>query len=364
MNKYIPLPVQYAQENDIPPRLQWNHNGGYCGEVSMVSAGLYYGQYLSQYDVRVIASNGGKQNAQKPPGSGNYSSQLLLGVNAATTAKAVRLAHEEFNAKDSKKFLAWVKNHVAQGHPVVIGVFNNENMLYSKENGGSEGDPEYDHIVPVFGFGSNHPLTDQTYYPDDVILFSDNGLYTQPGSPPGYATPLQGYTDQYQYYFTLDTGEESPVYNFLLGRNDANNSNGNIYSLLDLPTYQSSPPSKNNYALAITGVKDPNRETLPVRVDTNINREHPSIASDSNERPTPMELTLTVTVSDLTPHVTYNLYRYDDENKVPTEKFNYFAKNAVSSQPITIDSGTAWSTTLKILSDQKVFFRAVAATSD
>lgn len=32
---------------DIPPRYQWNANNGYCGEVSFISVGLYYGQYCS-----------------------------------------------------------------------------------------------------------------------------------------------------------------------------------------------------------------------------------------------------------------------------------------------------------------------------
>lgn len=363
MKKDLPYPVQNIHKNPIPPRLQWNHNGGYCGEVSMISAGLYYGQYLSQYDVRSIAADGAKQNAQNPPGSKNYTSQLLLGTkNAAATAASLRLDYEELNSEDSKQFLVWVKNHVVQGHPVIIGVFNNENMLYNMKDG--NGDDEYDHIVPVFGFGSNHPLTDQAYYPDDIILFSDNGLYTQPGNPPGYQLPLQGYDAPYRYFFTLDTGAGSPTYNFLLDREEANNISGNIYSLLELPAYQSpKPPLKKNYALAITGVKDPGHETLPIRIVTEPNFERPAIGSDSDERPAPMELMLTVTVSGLTPKVSYNLYRYDDENKVPTEKFNFFAANAISKQPITIDSGSDWSTTLKIQSNQKVFFRAVAAAA-
>lgn len=32
--------------------------------------------------------------------------------------------------------------------------------------------------MPVYGWGSNHPLTDPGFYADDVIYFSDNGLYT------------------------------------------------------------------------------------------------------------------------------------------------------------------------------------------
>ena len=45
------ISTKYKLKNDIPLRIQWDANSGYCGEVSMISAGLYYGQYLSQYDV-------------------------------------------------------------------------------------------------------------------------------------------------------------------------------------------------------------------------------------------------------------------------------------------------------------------------
>ena len=62
LKNQVPAPPdlgkKYQQINKIPPRYQWEHNGGYCGETSMISAGLYYGQYLSQYDVRTIASPG------------------------------------------------------------------------------------------------------------------------------------------------------------------------------------------------------------------------------------------------------------------------------------------------------------------
>ena len=34
--------------NAIPARVQWNENNGYCGATSIISAGLYYGQYVSQ----------------------------------------------------------------------------------------------------------------------------------------------------------------------------------------------------------------------------------------------------------------------------------------------------------------------------
>src|ERR1700722_11587714 len=72
----------YAAANDIPPRLQWMANHGYCGEVALISAGLYYGQYASQYDARALASDGLPQNEGK--------SQLLLGGN---DRRAARLRH-------------------------------------------------------------------------------------------------------------------------------------------------------------------------------------------------------------------------------------------------------------------------------
>jgi hypothetical protein len=65
----------YSQGNDIPPRLQWEGNQGYCGEVSFISAGLNYGQYVSQYDARAVASPGAPQNLPK--------SQLLNDQKAA-----------------------------------------------------------------------------------------------------------------------------------------------------------------------------------------------------------------------------------------------------------------------------------------
>jgi hypothetical protein len=33
---------------DIPVRLQWENDHGYCGETSIQSCALYYGNYISQ----------------------------------------------------------------------------------------------------------------------------------------------------------------------------------------------------------------------------------------------------------------------------------------------------------------------------
>src|SRR5580692_10667511 len=67
--------------NNIPPRYQWDANNGYCGEVSLISAGLYYGQYVSQYDIRALAIKNVPQN----------DGQLLIGLNDQYAASQLHL---------------------------------------------------------------------------------------------------------------------------------------------------------------------------------------------------------------------------------------------------------------------------------
>ncbi len=342
------LQKAYQKLNEIPPRYQWEHNGGYCGEVSLISAGLYYGQYLSQYDVRAIASPGMAQNAQE---KGTYTAQLMLGSNDKSAANALRLTHERFDTDDSKDLLIWIKSHVVKGHPVFMGVFNNEYKLYNNKKPGA-GDPEYDHIVPVVGWGSDYPLDDGRLHDDDVILISDNGLSTPyntitPPIPPKGKVP-------YYFYYKLD--------HFLKDRAEANLPNGSMYSLLHLPKYQAGEDEKmrkdkQNYGLAITGVEDEWHETLPMRVSTSANYEAPIIGSDSDARPASMPISLAVQVSGLDASKRYHVYHYADENDVPRKHFNSKQK------PWTVIRGTSgvWTTNVTIHSKQKAFFRAVEA---
>jgi hypothetical protein len=318
----------YSRGNDIPPRLQWEGNQGYCGEVSFISAGLYYGQYVSQYDARALASPGVPQNLPR--------SQLLIGVNSQKAAAAMHLNAVEWDTTSetsSASFLAWMKRNVSAGYPVVIGVFNNEYLLYGRIDP-LAGDPEYDHIVPVFGVGSNHPLPSDTYYADNTLNFSDNGLWTIDHIPP--------------YVFTYAFGP------FQQTRQQANAPDGTVYALRR---------GRDNYGIAITGVMDTDNVTLPVRVATNANYEHPPIARHSNMRPASMPLTLTVTVSHLTPGISYNLYRYADFSVVPNDRFNARASNATKVWAINIASGSSYSVTESIMSDEMAIYRAVPGSA-
>lgn len=308
-------------KNDIPARYQWNNNNGYCGEVSLISAGLYYGQYVSQYDARATACQ-----------SDQAGCQLLLGKNDTNAAQALHLNYIEWDGvseQSTDQFLSWVKEMVLEGYPVAIGIFTNEYLFYGNTNP-TAGDKQYDHIVPVIGISSNHALTDQSYYGDDRLYFSDNGLWGDPSNPP---------------YFFDDTFDH-----FQMSRKQANAVNGSIYSLSN---------SGTNYGIAITGIKDSQGVTLPVRITTNVNAENPQIDDGSDTRPTASPVTLTITVSNLRPGFSYILYRYNDLSLVPEQNFNALSSQAFQSWPIELEAGSVYSMSLTINSDEIAVFRAV-----
>lgn len=319
--------TRYVASNDIPPRLQWMANHGYCGEVGLISAGLYYGQYASQYDARALASPGVPQNEAR--------SQLLLGGNDQRAARAMHLNAVEWDTASERStddFLSWAKGNVVTGYPVVIGIYMNMYRFYGNTN--PKAGAIYDHIVPVTGVASSHPLSDKGYDASDTITFSDSGVWSAAHQRP--------------YLFTYAFGA------FQRDREQANAKNGPIYSLDD---------RAKNFGVAVTGVVDNDHETLPVRVQTNVDYERPAMRQGETQRPASMPLVLTVTVSNLQPGQSYNLYRYDSFGAVPDGAFNANAKSASEHWQITIASGSTYTLTEHIRSSDVAAYRAVSATA-
>lgn len=302
-----------ATRNDIPARLQWNANFGYCGETSLISAGLYYGQWASQYAVRAIASDGIPQNQR--------GSQLLLGVNAEKAAVAMHLSSATWKAPSSSPpaFLAWVEANVALHRPVVIGIYTNEYRFYGKTNP-QAGDSAYDHIVPVVAAGGGS------------LTFSDNGLWGRPRP----------------YWFAY------PYSSFARTRAQANAPTAPQYSL---------PAGVGDYGIAILGVNDPAGETVPVRLATNVDYEKPEITDDSSVRPKAMPLVLTVTVSGLKAGTPYTLYRYDRFADVPDARFNANAARASKRWAIRLSAGSSFIVRERIMSDRVAVYRAVPSSA-
>jgi hypothetical protein len=329
---------------DIPPRVQWENNYGYCGEVALISAGLYYGQSLSQYTVRALASGGMTQ--------GNIASQLLIGTtqNAATAAQKLGLNYLEKETTDNSLFYAWVKNQVALGHPVFIGI-----SIPPTKPGN-----EYDHIVPVVGVGSMHanPKTDGCY-DDDVFMISDNGVNVS-GGPTANA----------ENTYTIDNAYMPFYYNFPVGTGNCSNTTPAnpqsiaIYSLVMDPTII-------KYGIAITGIADTTTETLPVRVSSNLAYESMADITDATANigvnptpPAPISTTLTIMVSNLVAGQAYNLYKYTDSSKVPTGNFNAAAVAAgISPWKVFVPTSTTWSTTFTMTSNSQAIFRAVKVSA-
>lgn len=320
-----PAPTTYTAGSKLPPRIQWDANYGYCGETAFISAGLNYGQYISQYDARALASKNARQGLE--------SSQLLLGVNDVAAAKAMHLSATAFNTAQqptAPAFLTWVKSNVTAGYPVVIGVFVNQSRFYGTTNLNA-GDAEYDHIVAVTGITSTHPLTGPTtYYADDVLTFNDNGEWT-------------GTNGQPQNVFNYSFGT------FATTRQRANARSAAVYSL----------KSGADYGIAITGIIDLSRETVPVRLTTSTNAEIPAMVDGSNTRPAAKPVTLTITVSNLKPGTTYTLYRYNTMANVPDSNINANAAKAAQKWTIKVAAGTTYTMTQTINSNETAVYRAV-----
>ncbi|PWU20272.1 MAG: hypothetical protein C5B49_04560 [Bdellovibrio sp.] len=307
---------------DIPAKLQWEANYGYCGELSFISAGLYFGQYLSQYDARALATPGVSQSKS--------SSQLLLDANEDTAATAMKLSYQIWPKNgDPNAFLLWAKNHMLANHVVIFGLSENYNVFPGDSPGGN-----YDHIVPFTGFSSSGPITSQTVSSSDVVTFNDLGDDVQTGVNPASAAIIFKYM----------------ISNFILAR-------------AQVPAQQPYFLSNNEESgIAILGVADPNKETLPVQIKTNNDRELQEMVDGSSTRPAATSITLTITVFNLIPGIKYNLYKYTSFTNVPTTGFNAAAGNAASVTNINITSGSTYTTTATIMSNEMAIYRAVPAS--
>lgn len=341
----------------FPLRSQWNANGGYCGETSMIITGLRLGQYFSQFDMRQIYSGSTIDQSIN-------NQFLLLGANSqtTTTVTALRLASISWSgAVNTNSFLVWVKQNFLNGYAVTIGVYMNQGNAYF---GGAPGDPTYDHIVTVTNIISSHP-NDGVYYADDQICIDDHGLW--------------GVTLPYQYIYCY-------TFSGFQATRSAANTNTNVYSLSI-----ASSANTINYGVAVTGTNAAAGATLPVSLSFNsvANAETPEIVDFSNTRPLSTTITLTVTVSNVVPDVTYKLYQYNDITKVPSSNFNANAinafavttfkvpyvkihkslRNAAFVQPTMSPTSkpppttTTWTTTVTIKSSDRVIFRAVSSAA-
>lgn len=411
----------------VQPFWQWQNNNGYCGEVSLIQSALNNGEWMSQYDARLVCGSGlGQTGApvttngycSKNQQIGNYNAQTLLevpntGVSGTTQAWSslsqcaanARLAATNFpyqgvaasmpGQPGYQYYMSWVKQQVILGKQVTITV-----LIKSLASNGDQ----YDHIVSVVKIGTNHSVTDPTYYPDDVLYFDDHGNYwyngtkatqsSAPAIPPGagsnntQCTPyIFGYTFAELGQTDAGARKASHVYSIVLpgngtiqtqtGNNGMNSGSGSESNII----------GPNNYAVAVSGVLDTYNETVPVQLtaaphpgavvgptSTNgvtnprdplagYDYENPIIGTGTNEEgctnsPPSAWMTnfvLQPTVTGLTPGVSYNLYEYQFNSPTATDSLGVGAAAALNV-PITAFNGNAG------LAKSVTTFTAAAAT--
>lgn len=330
--------------NNIPERVQWKGNNGYCGAVSLISAGLYFGQYVSQFDARKFANMDFKDKSQK--------NQILIGYfkkknlykdlnnNITNAAKNMHLNFEEFDNSNSSTptltFLSWVKTHVIKRNPVIVGVYENASIFGEQIVKYEE---DYDHIVPIIGIASNHSKMDTIAQNDDVIYFRDNNLYT---------ANLENGQENY-FCYSLQT--------FQKNRNDANTSQ-DVYSI------SNNENNLGNFGIAITGVKAVGANFVPVQLTTNPVTELPEIEEGSNKRPFAQKLSITATVLNLVPMKNYILFRYKSFNHLPlNDNFNKSVGKPSDICLINIKKGSSFTKKEEIMSDTILIYRAIKTNS-
>jgi hypothetical protein len=215
----------------VTPFYQWENNNGYCGEVSLMEAALNNGEWMSQYNARLVCGTGLSQSGadgfcRAHHHIPNFNAQLLIetpdtGVSgpnryadAATCLSNSRLHATTYDYTSElpgmsgyQNYMQWVKSEVMRGHQVTVALLD----------GG--GDPQEDHEVTVVKIGTNHCLVagagsscakfdNSQYYGDDVLYIEDHGADTadpdtNPAIPPG-AGSATGCTP-YLYGYGFDT---------------------------------------------------------------------------------------------------------------------------------------------------------------
>jgi len=292
-----PPPAKYTKVLPLKPRQQWNINGGFCGALSVQSAALAFGAWISQDLVRKATPQG------KGHGSAKEGYEVLPG-NIADSARNLKLAAEEWDYTQSKPqiegYKRWLKKHLSQGHPVVMFPMckGDAHLPY---NGSNPNGGRFDHVEPLWGIGSDHPLDDDKVYGSDWILHgSDQDLET--------------------YYRTFDSLQDTTAMDGNCKDAQAGFRRNEMYPCLY---------DQVVYGLAITGLLT--KGTLPT-----------TLAVDRQDEPNvrffqrPAELHGTVTVSGLQKGGKYVLCRFSGTHAVPVSP--PFDKGYEYKIPFTADS--------------------------
>lgn len=168
--------MKYERFVDVQPGDQWGDAGGYCGSWASQRAFLGIGAWVSQQQVRDRTTH-----CQTPRPNGGHDSEILS-CNIDEAWKALKIDYDAFDftaspVPQTAAFAAWLKKQLVAGYVVAwMIMWNHQNYpIYNLTPPAGM----YGHIEPVIGIQSNHPLDDETVYPDDTVLhYMDAGSKT------------------------------------------------------------------------------------------------------------------------------------------------------------------------------------------
>ena len=287
---------------DVPPRYMWGWDStGYCGEMSFQSHGIYWGNWVSEENVR--NSEGGNE--------------ILIGVNDITAAKKLKFTYDEWDFNNKKQpqwkgYIQWVRSHIDKGNIVVGGLY----LRYDKK---THSDPDYDHIVPIIGY-----RTDSN---DTVIGLFYNDLYVTNG-PRLLNIP----EDIHSRKECLQTAVAQQPYGYCL-------------------------PRAVTYGIALTGIQDLKKETFRTTLILASNSE-PDWGKEDNRHQQPVSMKISAKIEGLTVGKKYSLLRFDSIEALPSSDFlagpwsNKFDITANAVNMIIENFDT-------IISDSSTFYRCV-----
>jgi len=302
--------------DDVPSRYQWWTDGAYCGEVAIQSAAMYHGAYLSQLAIRNVAPQNGYAQFFNSDSNGNE----VMHTNMGGALTSLGFNYEMWDDKNAPRpqapgMLRWMKKHLVAGNPV---------LWYLLVGAG----PFYDHIQSVFGYSSDHPLSDPIVYDSDQI-----------GAATGY--------DLMRRWRTVNTLYDSSQLGTRFGWNKENNNCTKGWHTECLPYNQT-------WAFSISGIVDPLHRSIPTSVNVDDAGMEPMSRVAQN-------VTATVKVrGPLTPGRMYRIMRWDNPASFPRDSLFEASSYTLAHSFTAQNTEYKWSDPVRFLSTSTVYYVTVA----
>jgi len=270
------------------PGQQFNDHGGYCGSWAIGRTMLTKGAYISEQQVR-------DHTSPSPGAPASHDNEILSpNIDEALTNLKIKAEHFDYRnmpLPQQDAYFSWLKKQLAGGNPVVWMIMWSGSSYPAYNMKVPEG--VHGHIEPVIGIQSNHPLTDDVVYDDDVVVHYDDNGYDTIYKP---IRELSG---------TWSAGSRSRC-------------SGGSYCI-----------GPYSYGWAMHGFLD-EQEGMPLSLSIDPWESEPNTRAGQK----PIELTGTLTASGLTSGSQYHIYRWD----TVAEAFTYSDKYKMATFTASKDS--------------------------